>query len=754
VSALKKIVGIIAIGALIYFSGGLGAGLAGLIGASTTGFLAAAFGAVIVAVGTMLIQAALGLGAKRAPPMDAGKINVRIAEPERWLNAGRARQGGGVLFAEFDGAGNLWYLVIHSDSIMTGTPAYFLDDQPVTLGGSNYVVQKDFRLKNNKNKDPATVDGEGIGYIQIWTTTYTEDTPTPPRISALDAAFPSKWTSDHRLVGTTFSVVKMGALPLEHRYKIYKMRGPLGMGEPALSVVTDWSNMYDPRDETQTLGDRSTYKPSRNAILVWAWFRTHPFGRNKPEDSINWERIAEQANICDQTVTGTAGSTKRYEAGVNIIDSKRRVDAEIEIMLACDGHIVFDEDGKSWCRAGHWYTPTLSFSRNRDIMAMESVEAQDGESETQGVIVRYTDPAANYTPQPSRAWVNPIYYDPLTTAKYLIVDILACQDHNQAMRLAKGIGLRSQPIHKIAPTVNLRGLRARHERIVNINYDNTFAGDYEIAIPVELNSGGVFTSLGLVPINENRWTLLPGEEESKPVIDNADAGRVAPAAPVGIVASYAASQIRASFDAPTRDDVTYEFQYILAADYDDDEGDIWSPMSVEMTNTVASSPPVADGAEYLVRGRAISSSGLSSDWTEPESTFAVTPALRTAIYNSWIVEASQGTPVMTIAADGTLTIIDHTRRYPDGSADVAVEGDVIATGLSDGDLRSVAYDDVGRVGGAVTYTLYADDNDARTSEANPGRHYMGYFIVPASGSSGGGGSGNPGGPWQSPNPIP
>src|SRR5690606_12921784 len=100
------------------------------------------------------------------------------------------------------------------------------------------VVQKDYRLQNNKNKDPATADGTGVGYIQIWTTSYSESNPTPPRISALDAAFPSKWTSDHRLVGTTFSVVKMGALPLEHRYKIYKGRGPLGLGEWAISLVS------------------------------------------------------------------------------------------------------------------------------------------------------------------------------------------------------------------------------------------------------------------------------------------------------------------------------------------------------------------------------------------------------------------------------------------------------------------------------------------------------------------------------------
>src|SRR5690606_9524890 len=135
-----------------------------------------------------------------------------------------------------------------------------------------------------------------------------------------------------------------------------------------------------------------TYKPSRNAALIWAWFRTHPYGRRKPESSINWDRIAEQADICDQIVTGLNGTTKRYECGIGIPEDKQRVIAEQEILMSMDGQIVFDDDGKTWCRAGHWYTPTLTLTRNRDIIAMESVEARNGESETQGVIVRYTDP--------------------------------------------------------------------------------------------------------------------------------------------------------------------------------------------------------------------------------------------------------------------------------------------------------------------------------------------------------------------------
>lgn len=615
-SFVKKIVGLVAVAALIFVAA---PAVLGALGVASGTFLGSVIGSVIVAAGTYIIQSILG-GGRRAPDIEAGKVNVKIPDPPRWINCGRARQGGGALFGEFDSQGRWWYLIVHSDEMLHAPYQYYLDDIPVTLDGAGYVKQKEFRLKTNKGKDPAENDGEGRGYIRIWTTTFSETNPTPPRVAALDSAFPTKWTADHRLVGATFSVICMDALDVEHRYKIYRWRGPFGLGEPSVSVVGDWANAYDPRDPTQTLGKRSTYKPTRNAALVWAWFRTHQFGRGKAEASINWQRIAEQADICDQTVEGIEGTQKRYEAGVAIVDSKRRVDAEKEILLACDGQIVFDEDGKSWVRVGHWYAPTLSFSRNRDIMAMSSVEAQDGESETQGVIVKYMEPAANFTVQPSAAWLNPLYYDPLTTPKFLIVEIQACQNHNQAMRLAKGIGMRSQPRHKIGPTVNLRGLQARHERIVSMNYDNTFAGSYEIATPVELDGAGIFTGFGAVPISPSRWTLLPGEEQPKPVVDGLEGVESLPAI-TGESVYLSEGAIRIDFPELPREDATYVGEYVLASEITGSESDPWTAMSVNI-NT-ATSLPLASG-EYTVRYRYVTGSGRGPGWeyatitSEPE----------------------------------------------------------------------------------------------------------------------------------------
>jgi len=728
---LLAVVEIGAIVALNIYAPGLGAALAGTLGIS-----AAAATSLIIAIGSVAITLTGSLisSALFKPKSDitAAKINVRQEEPIRWINAGLVLQGGGVLFAEFDSAGNLWYLVVHCDSIMTGAPQVYLDTIPVTLSGNDVTT--------------AAFTDEGKRYFKVWTHTYSESNPIPTGASELAAAFPTKWdTLSHMLVGTTYSVIRGAAIKIEDRYKVYRWRGTLGLGEPNVALLADWSNMYDPRDPDQVLGDRTTYKPSRNNELIWAWWRTHPYGRKKPESDIDWDRVAEQADICDQNITGIESMQPRYECAIAAQDNVDRASIETQIMTACDGQLVFNDDGKTWLRVGYYETPTLVLSANRDIITMESVEAQNGESETQGVIVRYIDHNANFTLQPSAPWYNPNYYDPGQGNTFLTVDIPTCYNHNQAMRLAKSIGMRSQPIQKIAPTVGLRGLRAMQERIVNINYDNTFAGDYEIVTPVEVDESGFFCSLGMVPMDENRFNLLPGEEKPKPNSATTES-EFTPSLPTGVVIEYNNNRIEARFDTPFREDVRYEFQYIAQSEWNDDATDRWSRMNVDMDKLFAYSGSVDKSVPQLVRWRSVSSGGTPSNWYDPPYLVnAVEGSAAQAIYNSWIVEVAAGVQVVTIGSDGTLTIDDHTRRYADEHPDVSVTGASIATGLAAGDTRSIGYDDPDRLGGAVTYNLYEDDNDAHVGPAHPGRHYVGYFSVPTTGSGGGGGGGIPGG---------
>lgn len=605
-SAITAIAG--ALGGLVSFSG-LGA------------FLLSPIGSLVVGIGLQLISA-LFVRRPQTPSIEAGRVNVRVSEPERWINAGICRQGGGVVFAEFDAEGNFWYVVIHSDSRHNGIVKRYLDDVEITINGDGDVTTDDFCLK----QDYSAYKGTGTPrlYFRIYHRTYTLANPTPPAVTELQTAFPGSngWTADHKLVGTTYSVVRVKPAAAEHRYKVYRWRGPVGVGEPAISIVANWSDPYDPRTET--------YGPTKNSVLVWAWFRMHRYGRNKAFNSINWDRIAEQANICDQNVVGISGTQKRYETSTAIPESKERATAEQEILMSCDGQIVFDDDGKSWVRVGYYYTPELSLYRNRDIFGVESVEAQTGESETQGVIVRYIDPEAKYITQPSSPWVNPLYYVEGETPKYLVVDILSCQNHNQAMRLAKAYGMRSQSAYKLLPTCGLRGLKAQKERIVNFEYDNIFSGNHEIVTPVELDETGIFTGFGIVPVDSNRWTLLPGEEKSKPVIAKPDQSGD-PVLPTGVVITYDGTKFTAIFDTVPRDDHRYRFQYKLASE----PNNKYLDFAVKMDEDYAASGSVIQLKNYNIRYRTETSAGVVTDWLTPVLT----------VYTSLLTVS--GTPITT-----------------------------------------------------------------------------------------------------------
>lgn len=91
-------------------------------------------------------------------------------------------------------------------------------------------------------------------------------------------------------------------------------------------------------------------------------------------------------------------------------------------------------------------------------------------------------------------------------------------------------------------------------------------------------------------------------------------------------------------------------------------------------------------------------------------------------------------PVVSADNTGLVTIADHDRHYGDGTI-VSVDGDTLATGLSNPDIAYIFYTDVPRAGGAVTYQFSTDEADA----AQVGDvHNVGAVQIPAAGTASGG----------------
>lgn len=601
-----------------------GAGVTGAfaLGSQVAAFFGSTLGSILLNVGLAFLTRPRG-GGQQAPTIEEARVNSRLADAPRWQMGGTVSRGGEVgIFGEHDEDGNFWYIAVHGDAEITGTPVYYLDGIEVTLsdGADGFtagdVLTDDFCLTDGYDQYEGT--GTRVPYFRIYTVTPGSGTDYGAKPSAFTTAF-ANLPANFLGVGVCYSVIRCKAAPPEHRGKVYRWRGAIGIGEPSVTIVANFNRMYDPRNVAHDINDRTTWTAGDgNPAIVWAWFRTASRGRNRPMSEINWTKVAAEADKCDATVLDRSGtSVPRYRCGVAFPDNKPRHECESEILLTADAFVVYDSEGKAWPRVGVYEAPTLTFSADRDIISAETEVIDDGETAVDGVIVNYISPDHGYTKQPAAPWQNLNYYDGVSEPNYLTIDILGCQNHNQGVRLAKAIGLRSAATRRIGVGTTVKGILAKGERTIDLAYDAQFTGDHEIVTPVEEDPSGLATSFACVPMQTDRYDLGAGEEGSPPaptpalnISDTiaAAVNVVITAAPVD-TSSGAAVRLEATFDAPTRVDRRYRFRYAPTGTT------VYEYFFVDMDELRAYSAVVEDGVVYDVQYQTTTAGGRASAWS-------------------------------------------------------------------------------------------------------------------------------------------
>ena len=102
----------------------------------------------------------------------------------------------------------------------------------------------------------------------------------------------SNWTSAHRLDGICYCVAHFG----------YDKEG-MWRGVPQLTVQVRGKKVFDPRDNTQTFGNVSTYKHSDNPALCFLdYIVNDQFGKGLTSSQINMSTFTAAANVCDTQV--------------------------------------------------------------------------------------------------------------------------------------------------------------------------------------------------------------------------------------------------------------------------------------------------------------------------------------------------------------------------------------------------------------------------------------------------------------------
>lgn len=273
---------------------------------------------------------------------------------------------------------------------------------------------------------------------------------------------------------------------------------------PLPSVVAKCAPIWDPRDVTQSLDDRDSWKASPNGALQLIDFLTEPDGGMGEDRDILFPPAVlaawmAEADLCDDDVGGRA----RYEtAGYYRFDNSP--ESIIGNLLAsCDGWFAEAGDGSLALAVGVYREPTDPPLTAKHIRAYRSRKGVPDEEATNQLDVTFNNPAAGYVTDsiPSVRDEAAISAAGIVRAKQL--DLSWVQNADQAETLGARAMLRVNPRISGTFITTLYGARYLGKRYVKVQFPKVKGMEDCV---IEIQPGSSMSVLeGRVTLN---WNLV------------------------------------------------------------------------------------------------------------------------------------------------------------------------------------------------------------------------------------------------------
>lgn len=499
-------------GPVIGFFQAFGAGLAGA--GATTGAVASALGfggafqAGALLGGTVLGRLALSVGfsaistalARQSIPSPSDRL-VNFAQPISFMEwgVGRVRKGGPVCFTGFrqnvvvnpdgsDNRGKRHYGVLIAAHSTLGPVQHWLDKLQVETDEDGFVTTEPVKLGANWRAWHGSIrpyTGQpGQAADPIWLDVFDEVT------SAFDFA------------GISYAAI-YAARPKD---KVLGQIYTTGR-EWAYSAVWDMADtIYDPRTENSGWTD--------NAALVIAWVALR-YGK-----TVDWDEVAEQADISDDLVTNAEGATqRRWTINAVFDDSMPWNTVREQMQVACDGYFYERPDGKLGFKVGYYEEPTITLT-DRDFLSVQITENDWGPDVAGSVVFEYVEPLADYLQAPSGAVVADPDGARREESCYLI------DSHNQAFRVGWRWLKTLRARYSVSGVVKLIGLDLIDKRFVRVTLAE-FGFDQVIEIGLlKRNGGGMWSfqisgvSVAAADFAPDALTLEPARPERAAVVSD------------------------------------------------------------------------------------------------------------------------------------------------------------------------------------------------------------------------------------------
>lgn len=292
---------------------------------AAAGAVAAGWGAFAVAAvkfGVAFVVSSVGsrlLGTRPDVPSSERRETIRAAAADRRMGFGVVRAGGVVVHAVTTGDENKF---MHLVIALNHTEIEHIDTR--------------FYLNNKPSDDPSFA---GKVHAEFF---YGKEGQAA--CAAMIGADPKGWTVDHRLQGIAYVYLRL---------EFDQTAFPTGL--PSISFTWKGCLVRDPR-----LPAGSTPVWSNNPALVMLEYLRAPWGKNEPDELIDFDSFRAAANICDEVVGSidpALAGLRRYTCNgiLNLAAGPASIVESLE--TSCAGK-MFMSNGKYRMRVGA-YTPPV-----------------------------------------------------------------------------------------------------------------------------------------------------------------------------------------------------------------------------------------------------------------------------------------------------------------------------------------------------------------------------------------------------------
>lgn len=293
----------------------------------SAGLSTAAASAITTAVVSTAISAGVAAGLSvliGRPTTNLSPGLFRQSISNSWIIYGKRRVGGLLIFFHPRGKRERYFVIAVAGHRCKGVVRWWLGDDVVNVNSAGMVVS-----------------GKYAGNAWLWFYRGTEDQVAHPTFVAETEG---KWTSAHRGRGTALIYAKF-----------YLTDDIVQAGMPNITAeVEGKDDILDPRTDTRAY--------SRNATLIfydWMALPREEGGFGCYDDEIDWDWVASNASVCDETVATPAGPEKRYEFDSYIQTGGAPSEVRDTFVISCAGTFTYST-GKMLLRPGYYVPPSAT----------------------------------------------------------------------------------------------------------------------------------------------------------------------------------------------------------------------------------------------------------------------------------------------------------------------------------------------------------------------------------------------------------